>query len=331
MSTRPRGSRAVSAGLLFGCVLALSQTSRAVQQPVFRAATDVVTVDVAVTRGRTPVSALTADDFVLFDNGVRQTIDGVVTGTQPVDVTVLLGGGLLSQQDQVRQSMIDMKRVQAMLHAEDRIRVVECGADAREISPMQPADQAVPLRSFIASVRYRGTQDSSALPFNDALFYALAWPANPGRRHLVVAFTSGFNAWSTTSAALVPELASRADAVLHAVLFESPPQAPSNPGTGTRGEWVSSDGSTHLPPAQVIAWRASFAAMDEAVTRTGGALHRFSNGVDDLQQVLDDFRGSYVLHYTPRGVARAGWHDLKVSVSKSGSFDVRARKGYQGR
>ncbi len=331
MTARPDRDRVPGLGApILACVIALGQTSSAFQQPIFRATTDVVTVDVAVTRGRTPVVGLTLDDFVVLDNGVRQKIDGVITGTQPIDVTVLLGGGLLSQQNQVRQSMIDMKRVQAMLHAEDRVRVVECADEPREISPMQPADQAVQLRSFTASVRFRGTRDSSALPFNDALFYALAWPAEPGRRHLVVAFTSGFDSWSATSADLIPELAARADAVLHAVLFESPPAEPPNRYTGTRGQWVSSDGSTRLSQASVHAWRLSYFALDEAVRRTGGALHRFRNGADDFQQVLDDFRGSYVLHYTPRGVAGAGWHELKVSVSKSGSYRRAGAQGISG-
>ena len=41
---------------------------------VFRATTEVVTVDVFVQVGRQPVSGLTAADFVVRDNGVVQQV-----------------------------------------------------------------------------------------------------------------------------------------------------------------------------------------------------------------------------------------------------------------
>jgi VWFA-related protein len=301
------------AGLLIGHAVGLTQ------QPVFRAAVDVVSVDVAVTRGRTPVAGLAAGDFVLMDNGVRQTIDGIVTGTQPIDVTVLLPAGLLrSDQGQLKQSHVDVERLRAMLRSVDRLRVIECADDAREIAPMQAADRPVQLRSVAARVQYRefvaGSDQVGMSPLNDALFYAFAWPTEPGRRHLVIAFTSGFDSWSTTTSDRLPELAVRGDAVLHVVLLETPPD--------------DRQGASLGRPVQ--RWKASFAALDDAVQRTGGALHHLQNGMDDFRQILDEFRSSYVLRYTPRGVDRAGWHGLKVTIARSETFDIRARKGYDG-
>jgi len=43
--------------------------------------------------------------------------------------------------------------------------------------------------------------------------------------------------------------------------------------------------------------------------------------------MVQDFRSSYVLFFTPRGVERAGPHTLEVRVKRPG-VEVRARRGY---
>ena len=49
-----------------------------------------MTVDVAVRERGQPVTGLTADDFVVFDNGVVQEVVDVVYGTLRIDVTLAL-------------------------------------------------------------------------------------------------------------------------------------------------------------------------------------------------------------------------------------------------
>jgi hypothetical protein len=43
--------------------------------------------------------------------------------------------------------------------------------------------------------------------------------------------------------------------------------------------------------------------------------------------VLDDMRARYLLTYTPRGVRKPGWHELKVRL-KEGRANITARRGY---
>jgi hypothetical protein len=51
-----------------------------------------------------------------------------------------------------------------------------------------------------------------------------------------------------------------------------------------------------------------------------------------LRRLLDEFRSSYVLHFVPQGVERAGFHAVTVRVTRSGGpYDVRARSGYEWR
>jgi hypothetical protein len=75
---------------------------------------------------------------------------------------------------------------------------------------------------------------------------------------------------------------------------------------------------------------ASYRVLDAVVRGTGGTVRRTSQATAALSDVIADFRSSYVLRYTPRSVAPAGWHELQVRVTQPGSFTVRARKGYEG-
>jgi hypothetical protein len=63
-------------------------------------------------------------------------------------------------------------------------------------------------------------------------------------------------------------------------------------------------------------WREGQNALFDAARRTGGAIHRFSNRAEAFTRIIDDFRTAYVLRYTPKGVDKPGWHDLKVTLSR---------------
>jgi len=44
-------------------------------------------------------------------------------------------------------------------------------------------------------------------------------------------------------------------------------------------------------------------------------------------KALEEMRARYLLTYTPSGVARPGWHDVRVRL-KNGRADITARPGY---
>ena len=50
-------------------------------------------------------------------------------------------------------------------------------------------------------------------------------------------------------------------------------------------------------------WRQTYRALDAAVRRTGGLLHVIADRAAGFERVLADFRSSYLLRYTPRGVS----------------------------
>jgi hypothetical protein len=120
----------------------------------------------------------------------------------------------------------------------------------------------------------------------------------------------------------LPSLAAHSDAVLHAVFWVLPGEDPRNGGgmnlVGGPGPWG------------IRAWQESYDTLGDVVRLTGGTLQRTEKAPEALSEIIADFRSSYVLRYSPRGVGPAGWHELGVKVTRPGSFKVRARKGYEG-
>jgi hypothetical protein len=92
----------------------------------------------------------------------------------------------------------------------------------------------------------------------------------------------------------------------------------SSPG-GSRQENFAITEADHTP------------ALREIADATGGRLYDLQAGdsfITPLREALTDFRTRYVLHYHPRGVPATGWHALDVHITRAGSYDVRARRGY---
>jgi VWFA-related protein len=297
------------------------------QRPVFRAGIEVVAVDVAVTRGRTPVTGLGVADFRLLDNGVAQTIEAVGSATVPIDVTLVLdlAGSTSAEWPVIRA---DADRMRSRLDTGDRLRIVTAGAGAAEIVPLQESARPIPPAALAGG--------GMVTALHDAVFLALAQPVAVDRRHLVVVFTDGYDTWSILDGDRLPELAARGDAVMHAVITATPPSSPP-PDAGTGGGLSIGPGGVitgqRLSRAtwerRIAAWRASQRALFGAVDRSGGQLHHASHRTEAFEAILADFRSSYVLRYSPAGVAREGWHELAVSLTRRGTFTIRARKGYE--
>jgi hypothetical protein len=291
------------------CGVLAAGVSGSAQRTVFRTGTEVVLVPVSVVQGRNPVAGLTSADFVLLDNGVAQTIDVLPMDEQPIDVTVILGTAPLPERDRLVRSGASTDRLHEMLRADDRIRVISAG------SRWTPGRAEAPSESRFRDRELVQTRGSSTL---DALFYALTVPVEPDRRHLLVFFTDGRDTWSTLEPRQMAPLVARSDAVIHVVFYDQPP----DPG--------------RAPPLLVNSpdpgrWRASVGALRDAARRTGGHTHQLDDRAAAFRQILDDFRSSYLLRYSPQGVTPGGWHEIAVKVTRPGRFTIRARSGYEGK
>jgi VWFA-related protein len=268
-------------------------------QPTFRAVSDVVAVQVSVHTARAVVKGLSAADFALTDNGVPQEVTAVAADRVSTDVTLVVdtSGSVIRSLDRFKT---DVRRMADELRPDEQLRVITFDTGIREVRPMQPVSRRVP----VDAIRTGGM--TSLL---DAMLMALARGPQADRRHLVFVFTDGYDNASVLGYDAIPALAGRTDAVLHIVLVKV---------TGVPGDYPS--------PA--------FDALGQAAARTGGTLYPPNDAPADVvaafKLAVEAFRHGYVLYYTPKGVERSGWHDIKVRVTKPGAYDVQARQGYEG-
>jgi VWFA-related protein len=70
--------------------------------------------------------------------------------------------------------------------------------------------------------------------------------------------------------------------------------------------------------------------LREITSLTGGRLfeiEKTANLASTFLGILDEFRHRYLVSYTPKGVAKNGWHKLDVRV-KNRRATIKARPGY---
>jgi hypothetical protein len=143
---------------------------------------------------------------------------------------------------------------------------------------------------------------------SDAILFALSWPAEPGRRHIVQVFSSVADKRSILfRQGLLQPIVERSDALLQV--------ATSNP-RDVSAPWL----------VERYTWQALIAAAS-----SGGEVLDATDAADAFRRVLDDFRSRYILRYTATGVDPGGWHEVTVRVPEHPEYEIRARKGYLGR
>jgi VWFA-related protein len=285
-------------------LIAASAVGAAAQSPqtrgTYRAETAVVTVDVSVTRDDRPVAGLTAADFVVTDNRVRQQPEVVSTEGIPANVTLLVetSGSLGESTASLQRDLTDAA---ALLRDVDRLRVIGYSADTTQLSSMRPARDPLPLDRI-------QTGGQPAL-FN-ALALTLFRKRPPDRAELVVALTTGIDRGSILAAPRLREIVRRSDAMLYVVLIDT--------AWRTRFCFGSPD----------LCKEKDLRQLAEA---TGGRLVKQGASrrlPQALQDALETFYSSYTLRYVRRGVPDAGWHDIGVSLARGGRVTIRARRGY---
>jgi VWFA-related protein len=285
--------------LLAGQPQASSQQPQQQQpRPTFRTSTDVVPVHVFVRSERSAVSGLTAADFQLFDNGVRQEITAVSADKLAVDVTLAVdtSGSVVRSLGRFKS---DVKDIVKQLRNDEQVRLITFDSDLREIFPMQNASKRVPVDEIRLG-------DMTSLL--DAMLFAVARAPRPDRRHLVFVFTDGYDNASLVGYRAIADVATRSEATLYVVLAKV-------------------TGVPDNRPDEI-------AALSAAATRTGGTFFPPTDESRDIaaafKRALETFRHGYVLYFTPANVTREGWHEITVQVTKPGVYDVHARQGYFG-
>ena len=276
--------------------------------PVFRAGADVVSVEASVRRDRRPVIGLKAADFELLDNGVPQEITDVNYEKLPIDVTVLLDVSASvtgSALDELRRAL---EQLRTDLGARDRLRLLTFNMRVRRLRRFHRSGAGRRRGARVA--RRRRKQRHLRQPGRGAH----ARRCHAGRRQLIVLFSDGQDSSSIIDADTLLDVARRSTPTVAVVLASAVA-----PAAGISASHTSSRRPRRLATSR-----------DQIASDTGGfvvAVAPGDNLTSTFRRVLEQFRTTYVLYFTPRGVERQGAHTLEVRVKRD-KVEVRARRGY---
>jgi VWFA-related protein len=296
---------------LIGVLGWLTLDGIASQQPMFKSGVEIVRVDALVERDGKPVPDLTAEDFEVFDNGVRQTIDQVLSAEEPIDVMLTLDTSASLDQAELARLADAVRSAVADLRPGDRAGLITFSEELSQLLPLTGRLDLLP--DALSRVHASG-----ATTLVDAAYAALLTTRARGRRALALVFTDGMDTWSWLEPAWVLAVAKRSETVVYTVELRET-VLPFVRIPGVRGRMDPRD-----------YYRAATRFLEDIVDATGG--RRLDAGDFDrlqatLKAVIGEFRQRYAIAYAPQGVAQDGWHSLDVRVKRRG-VTVRARPGY---
>ena len=297
-------SKARAFGVIRAVSILLAICSGLAQQPVFRARTDLVRVDVLVTRDGTPVTGLTAADFDVRDNAVRQSVTAasVVEAVQ-LGVVLDVSGSMTGTRLAIAQSATI--ELLSQLSHDDSFSIVAFGDHVARIasSPTGLADAAASLRAV-------ATGGGTALL--DGIFAGILEADRGAGPKLLLVMTDGRSNASWLQATSVIDAARRHETAIYPI------------AVGPDREWTSGV-SPRLRTSE------SLALLRVIAEQTGGR-HLEAEWNSRLgtvfQEVLREYRQRYILTFTPDGVQSGdGWHTIEVRVKRRGLL-VQARPRY---
>jgi hypothetical protein len=288
------------------------------QVPRFGTETSLVRLDVSVLDARGPVRGLRAEDFVVIDNGVRQTVTVEEAADVPLDLALVvppLPAVRLIAEDQVARVSAALSALLHQVEDRDRASVILAGAPPTRLRGLENGPP-----SFGLAVFERG---ADAAPF-DAIAAGIRDIADPtlGRRRALIAFTNAADARSTVSFDMLVDAAQRAD--IRLVLVGTLVRVEQTFGISARTTTGTQIGD---PIHGTVSGLVFPARLQQLAKRTGGVAVNLGSADPAvlIADILDWLRTRYVLSYTPP--AGKGWHTVGVSVNRR-DVQIFTRDGY---
>ena len=334
-----------SLALLCACVAA-ARAQTADDDEAVRVKSDLVLLNVGVadTKGR-PILDLSRGDFVVYEDGVRQTITSFEPTQTPFSLVLLLdmSGSTLNFRTSLKAAAV---RFLDAIGPEDRVAVVTFHGAKKQ----GKEDKIETLAPFTTDRRKMAQAISLAEGAGEtnlykALQYALKELAREGkRRKAVVVLTDGVDTEldrqdrTVTSSAVTNEEAiaaikPEASPILNAVLNAADRQGvtiyPMALPSGDPKKFEP------LTPPQAAKYAAARARLEALANRTGGQLHdvyRLEDMGRIYAQVAAEMRTLYSIAYqsTARQKRDGNWRAITVSVARP-ELIARTRPGYYAR
>lgn len=261
----------------------------------FASGVSLVEVYATVTDARgEPVTGLTAADFQVREDGVRQTVTAFAAGEFPLSIVIALDRSFSMAGARLELAKRAAAAFIAALRPEDEVGVLAIGSEVETITPPRPAREA-------AQTRWAAIDAWGTTPLYDATRQSIdVVQTRKGRRALLI-ISDGADRGSDTNATDLIAYARRADVMIYPVA-------------------VGKDRAPALAELATVSGGRLIGVADPK--QLEGALAGLAR----------ELRRQYLLGYAPaRGsVDQSGWHSIDVTVERPGAsaLRVRARDGY---
>jgi Ca-activated chloride channel family protein len=278
------------------------------QRPSFRSGVDVVSLNVTVTDGtRNFVTDLNREDFVVFEDGVKQDLNYFTKAQLPVAMSLLIDTSA-SMEDKLpiaQEAAIGFAR---RMRPEDMTQVIDF--DSRVTILQQFTGDKAALENAI-----RQTVPNGSTSLHNAIYISLkelkkirAKSADEVRRQAIVVLSDGEDTSSLVPFEEVLELAKRSEVVIYAIAIRGRDY-------GTRG----------FNEAEFV--------LRQFSQETGGRAF-FPSSATELpniySQIADELAAQYAMAYSSRNPKRDGqWRRIVVRTTKP-DLVARTKQGYYG-
>jgi VWFA-related protein len=292
--------------LLSGVVAGQQDGAQPGQSPAFRAAIDIVSLNVTVTDGVNHyVTDLEQPDFQIFEDGVRQDITFFSRREQPIALSMLLDSSA-SMEDKLPTLQTAAANFVRRLKPNDIAQVIDFDnrVDVRQVFTGNHTD-------LLTAIDRTAAGGSTSL--HNAIYIALkelkkvrAVTEQDIRRQALVVFSDGEDTSSLVSFDEVLDLAKRSETSIYAIAL--------------RGSDVQNKG-----------FREAEFVMRTLALETGGRSF-FPAKIEDLNgvysQIADELASQYTIGYTSKNPRRDGaFRRVDVRVTRPNAA-ARTKRGY---
>jgi Ca-activated chloride channel homolog len=279
------------------------------QQPPFRAGIELVSLNVTVTDGAQKyITDLTADDFSVFEDGMKQEVTFFNRTNLPIALALLLdtSASMETKLPTAQEAAIGFAR---RLRTQDLAEVIDF--DSRVVVLQPFSSNAAELEQAI-----RKTSAGGSTSLYNAVYIALkdlkkvvARNTDEIRRQAIIVLSDGEDTSSLLPFEEVLDLAKRSETAIYAIGLRSA----EGPSTSMKG----------FKEAEFV--------LRQFAQETGGRAF-FPNQVADLTniytQISDELSSQYTVGYTSRNQRRDGaWRRIVVRINRP-NVTARTKQGY---
>ena len=278
------------------------------QQPSFRAGVELVSLNVTAMEGTKYVTDLTAEDFSVYEDGVKQEVTFFNKSNLPIALAFLLdtSASMETKLQTAQEAAIGFAR---KLRQQDLAEVIDF--DSRVVVLQNFTNSMPELETAI-----RKTSAGGSTSLYNAIYIALkdlkkvvAKNSDEIRRQAIIVLSDGEDTSSLLPFEEVLDLAKRSETAIYTIGL----RAGEGPATATRG----------FKEAEFV--------LRQFSQETGGRAF-FPNQLADLNnvygQIADELSSQYTVGYTSRNPKRDGaWRRVVVRVNRP-NVSARTKLGY---